>query len=82
VATEETLHYEGYDTPPGVYSEGNRNEWPWLTRLQYPVSQLTYFVHTDPTLFPEPYRFNPDRWVEAAQQGIPLNKYLVNSEVY
>ena len=58
--------------------EGNRNEWPWLTRLQYPVGQSTYLVHTDPTLFPEPYRFNPGRWVEAAQQGIPLNKYLVS----
>ncbi|THY33597.1 hypothetical protein D6D01_02197 [Aureobasidium pullulans] len=44
----------------------------------YPVAQSTYFVHTDPAVFPEPYKFDPARWVEAAEAGFPLKNYLVN----
>jgi cytochrome P450 len=43
-----------------------------------PVSQIHYFVHTNEAIFPEPLRFNPDRWVQAAEQGFPLNNYLVS----
>ena len=31
----------------------------------------------DPSVFPEPYAFNPDRWLEAAAQGTRLDRYLV-----
>ncbi|RDA90222.1 hypothetical protein CP533_1074 [Ophiocordyceps camponoti-saundersi (nom. inval.)] len=40
-----------------------------------PVSQSTYFVHTDPAIFPDPFTFDPDRW---ARGGPSLNKFLVN----
>ncbi|EFY85402.1 trichodiene oxygenase [Metarhizium acridum CQMa 102] len=43
-----------------------------------PVSQSAYFVHTDPTIYPNPHSFNPDRWIQAAKDGFPLGKYLVN----
>ncbi|KAM4062720.1 cytochrome p450 [Hirsutella rhossiliensis] len=43
-----------------------------------PVSQSTYFVHTDPTIYPHPHCFDPDRWTRAAQDRFPLNKFLVN----
>ncbi|KID79734.1 Cytochrome P450 monooxygenase [Metarhizium brunneum] len=43
-----------------------------------PVSQSSYFVHTDPTIYPDPHSFNPDRWIQAAKDGFPLGKYLVN----
>jgi cytochrome P450 len=43
-----------------------------------PVSQISYFVHTNETVFPEPFRFHPDRWVEAAKRGFPLNNYLAS----
>ncbi|KAK4069632.1 hypothetical protein Purlil1_13680 [Purpureocillium lilacinum] len=42
-----------------------------------PVSQSTYFVHTDPAIFPNPHSFNPNRWIKAAEEGFPLNKFLV-----
>lgn len=45
---------------------------------QTPVSQSTYFVHTDPTVFPNPHSFDPDRWTRAAKENFALNKYLVN----
>lgn len=48
-----------------------------LTLAQTPVSQSTYFVHTDPSIFPDPHYFDPERWIKAAQQGVALNKFLV-----
>ncbi|KAE8359938.1 cytochrome P450 [Aspergillus caelatus] len=43
-----------------------------------PVSQHAYFVHMDPTLFPDPECFRPDRWIEASNKGESLNRYLVS----
>ncbi|KAH8706430.1 cytochrome P450 monooxygenase [Ilyonectria robusta] len=43
-----------------------------------PVSQSTYYVHTDPSIFPEPFNFDPERWIKATESGINLQKYLVS----
>ncbi|KAL6154043.1 hypothetical protein ACJBU6_07332 [Exserohilum turcicum] len=43
-----------------------------------PVSQSTYFVHNNPEIFADPLKFAPERWVEAAEQGIPLNNFLTS----
>jgi cytochrome P450 len=45
--------------------------------LQTPVSISTYLTRMDPEIFPEPYNFRPERWIEARQAGFPLQKYLV-----
>ena len=29
-----------------------------------PVMQSLYLLHTDPKIFPEPFKFRPERWVE------------------
>ena len=31
----------------------------------------------DPEIFPSPYTFNPDRWLQAEKQGTRLDRYLV-----
>jgi len=36
-----------------------------------------YFVHNDPDPFPDPKAFKPERWIDAAEQGHNLNKFLV-----
>ncbi|KAB8242353.1 cytochrome P450 [Aspergillus flavus] len=42
-----------------------------------PISQSAYFVCMDPSIFPQPDDFNPDRWVQAARDGNKLHRYLI-----
>jgi cytochrome P450 len=34
-------------------------------------------VHTDEAIFPDPYKYNPDRWVGQGKQK-QLEKYMVS----
>lgn len=36
----------------------------------------TMFMHLDETIYPNPTKFDPERWIRATEQGINLNKYL------
>nr|QCI34352.1 hypothetical protein [Zymoseptoria tritici] len=43
-----------------------------------PISQSAFFVHTDPTVFPNPHTFSPERWTQERHDGVPLTRYLVS----
>lgn len=32
----------------------------------------------DPTIFPEPFEFYPERWIEAKENGVRLDQYMVS----
>ncbi|KAJ5782303.1 hypothetical protein N7457_004077 [Penicillium paradoxum] len=57
-------------TEPMIYRD-------WVIPAGTPVSQSNYFVHMDPTLFPEPNKFDPDRWIRAAEDDEHLGRYIV-----
>ncbi|OAA37673.1 Cytochrome P450 [Metarhizium rileyi] len=50
----------------------------WTIPAGTPLSSTNYWVHMDETIFPNPHRFYPDRWLEAEKQGFPLQKYMVS----
>lgn len=52
------------------------------------VSMTTYMLHTDPAIFPQPQKFQPERWLQRANAtagtgaatsttSVPLEKYLL-----
>ncbi|KAJ2982869.1 hypothetical protein NUW58_g6352 [Xylaria curta] len=48
----------------------------WAIPAGTPCSTCTYFVHTDPEIFPNPSSFDPYRWVRAAEKGQHLENHL------
>lgn len=46
----------------------------WSIPAGTPVSMSTHYMHLDPNYFPEPYKFDPDRWFGAAQG---MEKYVI-----
>ncbi|KUJ12388.1 cytochrome P450 [Mollisia scopiformis] len=44
-----------------------------------PVGMTSVLMHTNPTIFPDPHVFRPERWLEKRPEGAPpLDRYLVN----
>ncbi|GAD93027.1 predicted protein [Paecilomyces variotii No. 5] len=42
-----------------------------------PMSSATYFIHRDPTIFPDPEKFDPTRWINESENDKHLKRYLV-----
>lgn len=50
----------------------------WTIPPETPVSQCNLFVHMDPTVFPDPAEFKPERWIEARHNNTRLDRYMVS----
>lgn len=48
----------------------------WSIPAGTPVSMSSYFMHYDPSIYPAPRKFDPERWTRAQEQGVRLDKYL------
>ncbi|KAJ5109198.1 benzoate 4-monooxygenase cytochrome P450 [Penicillium angulare] len=40
------------------------------------MSQSNYFLHTDPSIFPDPTNFDPERWIRAAENDQNLKRFI------
>ncbi|KAG9941926.1 alcohol oxidase, partial [Aureobasidium melanogenum] len=49
----------------------------WDIPAGTPISMTTHFMHLDPTLFPEPYKFDPERWLGPSIGLDRLEQYVV-----
>lgn len=47
----------------------------WQIPAGTPVGMTTLLMHTDETLYPDPMRFNPDRWLVSGAAGATASKY-------
>lgn len=50
----------------------------WEIPTGTPVSQMNYVVNNDPKIFPNPFEYHPERWIEAEDKGIRLDRYMVS----
>lgn len=47
----------------------------WRIPAGTPVGMTTLLMHTDEDLYPDPMRFNPDRWLVSGTGGATASKY-------
>ncbi|RHZ43927.1 cytochrome P450 [Aspergillus thermomutatus] len=66
-------------TPTSTATWAQLEQLPYLTGVvnEALLSMSTYFVHQDPTIFPEPQAFKPERWIQPADTTERLTRYLV-----
>ncbi|KAE9368851.1 cytochrome P450 [Stipitochalara longipes BDJ] len=50
----------------------------WVIPFRTPVSESGYFILMNESIFPEPSKFRPDRWLKDSKYNRSLEKYLVN----
>lgn len=60
------------------YSFHGKYSWrPWLTTIQSIVGMSTWMMHRSPAIFPDPDRFDPERWLDPSESA-RLGRYLVS----
>jgi cytochrome P450 len=72
---------EGMRLSPAVASRGARITDKdlfyddWRIPAGTPVGMTTLLMHTDEKLYPDPMRFNPDRWMDSTVRGAAASKF-------
>lgn len=62
---------------PRVFSESIKYG-DWVIPPRTPISETIPFVSLNETIFPSPYKFSPERWTDAENQGQRLDRFLVS----
>ncbi|OAA38537.1 Cytochrome P450 [Metarhizium rileyi] len=61
---------------PRVFPDDEIHYKDWVIPKNTPISMTTYYMHMDPTVFPEPEKFNPQRWLNSDPDGL-MHSYLL-----
>ncbi|KAK0623788.1 cytochrome P450 [Immersiella caudata] len=70
ISVVEPLYYGDWVIPPGARL---------LPPFHHtPISTQSPLIHYNETIFPNPKKFDPTRWIRAAETGVNLNKYMVS----
>ena len=48
----------------------------WIIPAGTPAGMTTFMLHQDPSIFPDPYTFNSERWLPLETKGKSLEKHL------
>ncbi|KAJ5640862.1 cytochrome protein [Penicillium herquei] len=63
---------------PRVAPNENLQCGEWIIPAGTPMSTMTYMMHMNPSIFPNPAKFDPERWITASKRGQSLERYLVS----
>ncbi|KAK4862118.1 hypothetical protein LT330_003256 [Penicillium expansum] len=63
---------------PRIAPNENLQYGDWIIPAGTPMSTATYFINMNPSIFPNPEKFNPRRWIMASEKGQRLDKYMVS----
>ena len=50
----------------------------WVIPPKTPVSSTIYFISTNAGIFPNPFAFDPDRWIRAEESGQRLDRFALS----
>lgn len=78
ILPEEPIYLTSNIRTPGYDQNMNRTV-SYVVPPGYPVSMTSVLVHTNPDIFPNPYDFKPERWLdEDGKRMKSLDKYLLS----
>lgn len=49
----------------------------WTIPADTIFSCVNTIIHQNPAVFPDPFAYRPERWIEAEKNGVKLDRYLV-----
>ncbi|KAE8380237.1 cytochrome P450 [Aspergillus bertholletiae] len=66
----------GMKRAPRVFPDDAIRYGEWVIPKETPISMTIYYMHMDPIAFPDPEKFDPERWLNADPDGLMLSQFV------